>query len=264
MKKILFPAIFALFTSLIFAQPQNYEVGDVVNDFTVTDTEGVEHNLYEITASGKYVFLDFFFRNCTPCQNTSPYFNELYDKYGCNQGEVYMIALSPIDDNETVEEFEELYGGDFQHPPAAGRDGNGDEVVFQNFGVNLFPTYSIIGPDNKLLVSQIWSITSVESFENAFPEGLNPEPMPCSVMAVEDASKNGFSVYPTVSDGNLNVLLPKETGSVITVYDMNGKKVHSASYNSKNISLSLDLTSGVYVMNVTTNGKTNSKKIIIK
>ncbi len=30
-------------------------------DFTATDTEGHEHNLFDILASGKHVVIDFFF-----------------------------------------------------------------------------------------------------------------------------------------------------------------------------------------------------------
>jgi len=40
MKKIMLSAFLVLFTSVISAQVQNYNVGDVVDDFTVTDTDG--------------------------------------------------------------------------------------------------------------------------------------------------------------------------------------------------------------------------------
>jgi cytochrome oxidase Cu insertion factor (SCO1/SenC/PrrC family) len=54
----------------MFAQVQNYVVGDTVDDFTVTDKEGVEWNLYDLAAQGKYVYLDFFLYTCGPCQTT--------------------------------------------------------------------------------------------------------------------------------------------------------------------------------------------------
>ena len=53
MKKITFILLF--FAVYLNAQTGNYQNGDVVDDFTVTDTEGVVHNLYSITAQGKYV-----------------------------------------------------------------------------------------------------------------------------------------------------------------------------------------------------------------
>lgn len=89
MKTLLITLTFFTLPILANAQATNYNVGDVVDDFTVVDTEGVEHNLYSITASGKYVFLDFFFVNCGPCQTWQATYNQLHDKYGCNEGEVY-------------------------------------------------------------------------------------------------------------------------------------------------------------------------------
>ncbi|MEM0519437.1 TlpA family protein disulfide reductase [Aequorivita flava] len=92
MKKITFLLLFIGFT--INAQVNNYSVGDVVDDFTVTDIDGVEHNLYSITAQGKYVWLDFFFADCVPCQQTAPIFNEFFDKYGCNEGLVFCLSIN--------------------------------------------------------------------------------------------------------------------------------------------------------------------------
>lgn len=90
MKKITLLLFF--FAGIASAQTSNYQNGDVVDDFTVTDTDGVEHNLYSITAQGKYVWLDFFFVDCCPCRQTAPIFNEFYDKYGCNAGDVYTLS----------------------------------------------------------------------------------------------------------------------------------------------------------------------------
>ncbi len=257
MKKILL--LLLVISGLSQAQVSNYAVGDVVDNFTVTDTHGVEHTLYDITASGKYVFLDFFFRNCGPCQQTSRYFYELYETYGENQGYLYMLSLSPIDNNATITEFENLYNGGFTPPPGAGTEGNAPAAI-NNFGIPAYPTYCIIGPDNKLIIGDIWPIQNMSTFEDAFPEEL------ITLLGVNDVTANGssFNVYPTISDGNLNVSLSKETKSDIAVYDMSGKNVYSASYNSKNISLTLKVAPGIYIMNATIDGKTYSKKIIIK
>jgi len=52
MKNLFLTFAFLTLPILANAQTTNYSVGDVVDDFTVVDTEGVEHNLYSITASG--------------------------------------------------------------------------------------------------------------------------------------------------------------------------------------------------------------------
>jgi hypothetical protein len=57
MKKFTILAILFLAASLTFSQTTL----TVAVDFTATDTEGVEHNLFEILDNGQYVCIDFFF-----------------------------------------------------------------------------------------------------------------------------------------------------------------------------------------------------------
>lgn len=159
MKKI--TLILILFSFMTNAQVRNYNVGDVIDDFTVTDTEGVEHNLYSITAQGKHVWLDFFFVDCVPCQLTVSHFNEFYDKYGCNDGEVYALSINLGNDGDAyVEWYKQQFGGPFNHAPAASGEG-GSAAVRNNFGVNAFPTFCLIGPDNTLLNKDISPIRGV-------------------------------------------------------------------------------------------------------
>ena len=65
MKKLLLSlGLIAATTFTGSAQVGNYAIGDVVNDFSVTDVHGVTHRLSEITAEGKWVVIDFFFTTC--------------------------------------------------------------------------------------------------------------------------------------------------------------------------------------------------------
>lgn len=140
MKKITF--ILLLLVSVMDAQVRNYQIGDQVDDFTVTDVHGMEHNLYSITAEGKYVWLDFFFVDCVPCQGSAPTFNQFYDKYGCNEGDVYCLSINlGYDSDARVIQYEEQFGGPFNHAPAASGDG-GCGPVTSNFGVNAFPPFA--------------------------------------------------------------------------------------------------------------------------
>ena len=54
MKKSLLISIFMLLSVLAFAQ---YEVGDIVDDYSWTDDTGSAHTLYELTAEGKVVVM---------------------------------------------------------------------------------------------------------------------------------------------------------------------------------------------------------------
>lgn len=270
MKQFLFTILFSIGITISFAQVGAYSVGDVVDDFTVTDTYGNVHNLYEITASGKYVVLDFFFTTCIPCQQTQKHFNHLHDKYGCNEGEVYTLSISghPYDNDQNVNAFEEAYGGQYKHSPAVSPEGNGAAVT-SNFGISAFPTYCIVGPDNKLAVRDIWPIGTVTTFENAFPADFNPEPMECTEdgeMGLLDLNGQVFSLYPSVSNGQINVDLAQAADSKISIYNMAGQIVYSNSYKAKkNIQLNLNLNPGVYILKVnTTDNKTSTQRFIIK
>jgi len=57
MKKITMMVAMFFATTLAFSQtPLTQAV-----DFTATDVQGVEHNLFEILDAGQYVCIDFFF-----------------------------------------------------------------------------------------------------------------------------------------------------------------------------------------------------------
>ena len=119
MKKITSLFLILLFSIVTLAQTNNYNVGDVVDDFTVIDTNGNTWNLYDLTSQGKYVYLDFFFDTCGPCQTTTPIFNEFHDTYGCNQGNLFMLSVNNGTDSDAeVIAFENAFGGDFTHAPA--------------------------------------------------------------------------------------------------------------------------------------------------
>jgi thiol-disulfide isomerase/thioredoxin len=259
--------IFLALSVNAFSQVQNYNIGDVVDDFTVTDTDGNEHNLYSITAQGKYVFLDFFFDTCGPCQQTTPIFNELHDKYGCNEGEVYCISINNGTDSDAeVIAFEEMYGGPFEHAPAVSAEG-GAGAVDSNFGITAYPTYCLINPDNEIINLDIWPISNVGTFEAAFPSGFEPEPMECNPLGIEDLIQGvDFKVYPNPSDGSsINLRLSNDIQSAdVKIFNILGKIVYSNHFDTNDISLQTNLSSGTYIVNVATELGSVHKSLIVK
>ena len=266
MKKITLLLSFIVFSFTLNAQVQNYNIGDVVDDFTVTDTSGNEHNLYSITAQGKYVFLDFFFVDCGPCQVWQPTFSELHDKYGCNEGEVYCLSINRGFDNDAqVIAYEEMYGGPFEHAPAASMDG-GSAAVRTNFGISAYPTFCLINPNNEIINLDIWPLTGVETFEAAFPAGFDPDPAPCS-LGIEDNVAAGVEVvlFPNPSSGS-NITLKLSTAisfAEVVIYDLSGKKVFSQNYDTSVITLNTKLASGVYLVGVKTDLGDSFERLII-
>ncbi len=217
------------------AQLQNYNVGDVVSDFTVTDIHGNTHQLSQITGSGQWVIIDFFFTTCPPCQSTVPIFSELHQKYGCNEGDLFCISIDTGDDDADVLAFENTYStstGFNPAPAASGNEGGGNAVI-SDMSPSAYPTYCLIGPDMIMKNIDIWPVSNVGSFESAFTAaGFNPTAMSCPLSVDEVAlSLNDAILYPNpaVNATSLSVELEASMDVNVKVYDMLGSQV--ASYN---------------------------------
>ena len=73
-----------------------------------------------------------------------------------------------------------------------------------------------------------------------------------------------ISIYPNpVSDGFLNIINPSNEPLNISVYDMNGRKVHSKQIIFDSIDIS-DLSSGFYSLEIKSGERTTTKKIVVK
>lgn len=229
LKHLLHTLPLLLVAPMASAQILNYNVGETVADFTVTDTEGNVHNLYTYTAQGKHVVLDFFFDTCPPCQQTQPYYNQLHEAYGCNGHDLVTISVNNgTDTNAEVDAFEATYGGPWNHAPAIGIEG-GCAAVDDDFGIAAYPTYCLIGPDNKLKSGDIWPISSMTSFVNAFPAGSNIEEAACIVGIAENRATTVQSIFPTPTTGAITVEFTLATAGdlAIEVIDALGRATFS-------------------------------------
>jgi thiol-disulfide isomerase/thioredoxin len=215
----------------VFAQAQadNYPNGSTVADFTVTDIDGISHTLYNYTAQGKYVVLDFFFTTCPPCQATAPYFNQLNETYGCNAHDLICLTINDGQDNTAaVAAYEAAHGGMYAHCPAVSNEGGGAAVT-STFGVNAFPTYCLIGPDNVMIAHDMWPIGSMADFVAYFPGGNAIQPAACATGIPEHAITGAVSVHPSPSNGRMTVDASGMGFGNVTmeVFDVLGQHVRS-------------------------------------
>lgn len=125
-------------------------------DFTITDSDGVEHNLYtDYLDQGKTVVIEFFFTTCPPCNAIAPLLVPLYDKWGSGNLDVEFIALSvhTWDTNANVSAYKANHNHTF---PGAGFDGGAYAAGFPYLHEDLFPfygatpTFAVISPDKTV------------------------------------------------------------------------------------------------------------------
>ena len=124
-------------------------------DFTVTDSEGVVHELYkDHLDKGQTVVIKLFFTSCPPCIALAPWMEEKYQAWGAGQYDVEFIELSTLssDSNADVAAFKAQYGITF---PGVGADGGSVEagLIYKTgtfgpyFGT---PTLAVIAPDGTV------------------------------------------------------------------------------------------------------------------
>jgi len=124
-------------------------------DFTVTDTEGVVHNLYaDHLDQGQTVVIELFFVNCPPCRSLAPSVQNLYVEWGEGQADVEFIKLSTQggDSNVDVAAFKAEFGTTF---PGVGADGGAGpaRLPYQDGSLGTFfgtPSFAVISPDGSV------------------------------------------------------------------------------------------------------------------
>lgn len=262
-KHLLLIALFFTFSSS-FAQIQGYAVGDTVADFTITTIEGEEINLYTITAGGQYVYIDFFFVDCGPCQATAPHFNQLHETYGCNEGDIFCMSVNNgNDDDAYVESYETTYGGDYAPCPIASNEGDAG-AVDSDFNPAAYPTICLISPNNILLNNDIWPISSYTDFVDALTdEGFTPDVMECSVVGIEEETQQtSFSFYPNPANDFITIELDDKSVTIkkLEIFNASG---HLVFENSKNTTSSIkidvsDFENGLYIANIYDHENTRS------
>jgi len=138
-------------TQIGFAQLPD---GSVAPDFTITDIDGEDHNLYSYLDSGYSVIIDFSATWCGPCWNyhTSGVFDELYAAHGPDGTNELRILFIESDDNTTDDELHGI-GANTWGDWTAGVDypiaDNGGSV-FSAYECSFYPTILTVCP-NRLL-----------------------------------------------------------------------------------------------------------------
>ncbi len=135
-------------------------LGDVMYDFTVTDTNGNQVTLSEMLKEKDVVLLNFWFSTCGPCASEFPYMDEAYQTWQESAG---VIALNsyPTEDETTVKNYQASMGLTFPMAKCPS-SWNG------TFGITGYPTSIVVDRYGVICLIEVGGLTSVTPFNNIF------------------------------------------------------------------------------------------------
>ena len=248
--------------------PSN-RLNKIVEDFTITTTDGITRNLYNTLDSGKTVFIDLFYTTCSWCQYYSPVIEEIYQNTGAGQGDIEFWGISNnlFDPDSVIDQYKENYN---ITNPCAGPQGGGTTahtkvIAGQNF--QGWPTYCVICPDHSMF------------FDPCYPptvNGFDPYFANCAAMVgmgdhAEIGETGNILIYPNPSGDifllDMNLEKPGKVG--INLFNLVGAKVLSSYYqlNPGNNTLSISLVhlpEGPYLILVERPGQSSyAQKVMI-
>ncbi len=231
-----------------------------VTDFTYTDTDGNTINLDSVAASGKWIFIDFFFTTCPTCQASAPIFSEVHEKYGCNTGDLFCVAFSQFDYDQELIDFENNVAAStgFKPAPAVSLDGNA-EAAANNFAPGRYPTLALIDSNMVMRVLDMPAF-SVQYIEDQFANvGFAPVIKECTPTSIEKVNifEGVATITPNPASAGTQLNFTLETPSTlsISIVDILGSKVSTQDYqaHSGKNSVTLDtesLPSGLYMTTI--------------
>jgi thiol-disulfide isomerase/thioredoxin len=127
----------------------NLKVGDLAPDFSAMSLDGKPLKLSGLR--GKYVLLDFWATWCGPCIAETPHLRQTYDAFG-KGAPLEMISLSLDADPAEPKKFA-------RHEGMAWTQGFlgawSNDKVTQDYGVHGIPAIFLIGPDGKVLATDL-------------------------------------------------------------------------------------------------------------
>lgn len=252
MKKITLLVVFLFYLVLVYAQTP---LTEAVN-FHVKTIDGETIWLFPLLDDeNKIVVIDFFSTTCGSCQEYAPDFQEVYDDFGENQGNVYFLGLNWGDDNEGVREFDSIYG--LTYPTVSGTQGGGN-IVFNNYQIASYPTVILITPDHQIVEQYIWP-PSVQNITDAIIAAGGEY----VGIAKHNKWAGDIRVYPNPATEKVSVSFTLEKSLPVTyqVFNLVGRNIRSSGEEIFNRGLNKidipvqQLKNGTYFVRITTMGQ---------
>ncbi len=182
-----------------------YEIGDVMYDFTVTDTDDNDLNLYELLEEYKVVILNFWFTTCSYCAYEFPAMVEAYESTHVNgagetvsyQDDVVIIAVNPMiagngDSLASITNYKYSNNITFNVAPDYDADPSSvgmEPALTTMFGITGYPTTVII--DRFGLIAQIeeGAQTSPDKWMQTFDKYIADDYFPVFTGAINEGTE---------------------------------------------------------------------------
>ena len=262
MKKLILMMVFFVVCSQVKAQTSL----TTAVDFTVITVHGDTINLFDILDNGQHVLVDFFFTTCGPCIASVPDLNILYNDYGCNTGDVFMVSIDNGDTDQEVLNYELQHGA--QLPAASGIEGGGNAVITA-YGITAYPTIILIAPNRQIIEQDIWPFSAAIGAAAFLSAGINNAA--CPAVGIEESDVfTELIAYPNPVSEQLNIGFELIDNSVVQfeILDASGKLVQSemsrlytAGQHTEYVNTS-DIATGMYFLNVLVDGKVRTHRKI--
>lgn len=251
-------------SAFLFAGAASAQIGAVAPDFTLTDIEGNEHNLYTYLDAGKVVILDCSATWCPPCWtfHQNHYLKSINDQFGPEGTDQVVVLFYEADPATTSADLDGsgsntlgdwVTGVDYPiiDPAAAELSG----AVYWPLG---YPTVNVISPKDKEIKADLFNnqVADVDASLTSMIETVSAEF--AFGVGVEEEAISQVSLYPNPASSvvNLNFTAAQQGALTIEVTNVLGQIVHTenASVQNGDNALSLDLSSlnnGYYTLLLT-------------
>ena len=124
-----------------YATPKQLSLGSLAPDWKLKMHQGnKEISLRDL--KGKLVVMNFWIKNCEPCIATTPYFNQLREKF--KQEGLEVLGINAYDTKADINKF--VHTHKVSYPVLL----NGKNIA-EKYGVNEFPTLFIIDKSGKVV-----------------------------------------------------------------------------------------------------------------
>ncbi|MFM9986846.1 MAG: redoxin domain-containing protein [Flavobacteriales bacterium] len=256
--------IFSLFfIAIAFSQSafSQLTTGSIAPDFTLTDTEGNTHTLYDYLNQGKTVYIDFWAAHCPSCwaYHNQGHIQNLYLQHGpvgSTSQDVVVFGIE-VDSNNGLNEFNGISGI---------TQGNWLEGI----------SYPVINPEGTLLsdIYQQWHVDYYPLIYSICPDGIitlqgqeTTSSLYTSVESCEATSinTNVENVEVKITYSNQNIYLTGIEGEMqLDIVDIAGRVLQTETVNSFKSTIVLNsFQRGIYFCRLTPiHGKVITQRIV--